>query len=181
MDYKKFIETIQSGSTRELSHLYDEIFKVLCGYLRTHMRANNLDAEECAQHALTKTFERIQKNAIREPENLYSYLLQSAKNRYLRILKENKRNNYQDNMEYYVSSEEPLDFLSSDQEQRALDVCLEKLPDESRAFMEYWLEHPDAQAADVAAAFGISVNNVWIRKHRIIKKLSECIQKKIQE
>lgn len=180
MDYAKLVTAIQQGTTQELDALYTEAFEVLCGYLQVNMRASLPDAQDCAQHALVKTLERIQSNAIREPESIYSYLLQSAKNRYLRVRYEHNRSNYQDDMEPYAPIEEQVDNLSTREEQKALEECLTQLSGDARAFINYWLEHPDAQAKDVAGCFGISVNNVWIKKHRIIKKLADCIQKKME-
>ena len=175
MDFGKLITAIKKGDSQELDYLYTETFEILCRYLRTTMRANIPDAEDCAQHALMMTVERIQKDAIRDPGSIYSYLLQSAKNRYLRVQYELKRSNYQDDMEAYVPLDEQIDLLTTREEQEALNDCLGKLPDDSRFFINYWLEYPDAQARDVADSFGISINNVWIKKHRIIKKLSDCI------
>jgi len=180
MDYTKFVNAIKEGPSSELSSLYSETFDTLCSYLRTTMRASIPDAEDCAQHALVKTVERIQDNAIREPDSIYSYLIQSAKNRYLRIRYEQNRSNYQENIEEYIPIEEQVDLLTSNEEQEALERCLDQLPSASRKFINYWMEYPDARADDVASDFDISINNVWIRKHRIIKKLSECIQLKLE-
>jgi len=181
MDYSKLITAIRDGKSKELGLLYSETFEVLCRYLQTTMRANVPDAEDCAQHALLMTVERIRKDAIREPESLYSYLLQSAKNKYLRVQYENNRSNYQSDMDMYVPVEEQLSSLSSEEEQEALDKCLEKLPEPSQTFIAFWLKYPDAQAKDVAEEFRISTNNAWIKKHRIIKRLSECIQEKLKK
>ncbi|MEX0681257.1 MAG: sigma-70 family RNA polymerase sigma factor [Balneolales bacterium] len=181
MDYLKLITAIKNGKQKELDTLYTEAFDILCGYLRSTMRANLPDAEDCAQHAIMMTIKRIQNNAIKEPESIYSYLIQSAKNRYLRVRFENNRSNYQDNMEPYIPVEEQTDYLVTEEEQLALENCLEKLPSDSKSFIDFWLTYPNSQARDVAEKFGISVNNVWIKKHRIIKKLTDCIEKKIGE
>lgn len=181
MDYTKLVTALKDGTSKELDSLYEETFDILCSYLRTNMRANEPDAKDCAQHALVKTLERIQKNAIREPESIYSYLLQSARNRYLRVRYEHNRSNYQEDMEAYVPVEEQIDILSTREEQDALENCLDQLNGKSRNLIEYLLEHPDSQARDVAVRFGISVNNVWTKKHRIIKILSDCIQSKLQK
>ncbi len=181
MDFGKLITAIKNRESQELDHLYTETFEILCSYLRTTMRASLPDAEDCAQHALMMTVERIQKNAIRDPGRIYSYLLQSAKNRYLRVQYENKRSNYQDDMEAFIPIDEQLDLLTTGEEQEALEDCLRKLPDNSRVFINYWLEYPDAQASDVADTFGISINNVWTKKHRIIKSLSDCIEENLKK
>lgn len=179
MDYTKLVTAIKNGSEEDVSLLYTDAFQILCSYLRSTMRAGHQDAEDCAQHAIISAVERIQSNAIREPESIYSYMLQSARNRYLRIQYENKRSNYQDNMEPFVPIEEQIDKLVSREEQQALKDCLNKLTEGSRKLIGYWLNYPDIHASDIADELGISVNNVWIRKHRIVKTLSECVRKKL--
>lgn len=179
MDYKKFVSAIKNGSEKEIDQLYVKIFEILTAYLRTVMRANKPDAEDCAQHAFLNTVEQIQNNAIREPGCVYLYMLRSAKNRYLRLSYENKRSNYQDDMESFARVEEDVDLLVTKEEEKALEDCMKKLSRESLEYIQYWLDHPNTPADEVARYFGISINNVWIRKHRIVKKLSECIKKKM--
>lgn len=181
MDNAKLVNAIKNGFSRSFEDVYFETFEILCSYLRSTMRADVPDAEECAQHALVKTMERVQQDAIRDPDRIYSYMLQSAKNRYLRLRYEQNRSNFQDDMEAYAPIDEQIDALVSRDEENALEECLDHLPEESRTFIDYWLEFPDSRASDVAEQFRISVNNVWTRKHRILKKLSDCIGKKLNQ
>lgn len=99
----------------------------------------------------------------------------------MRIRHDRERNNLQDNIERYVPVEEQVDLLVTEERKKALQACMAGLDDSSREFILYWLEHPEARSGAVARHFNISVNNVWIRRHRIVKKLSECIQKKINQ
>lgn len=181
MDYERFLSAINSGFTKDFDELYAEAFTILCSYLRTTMRACYSDAEDCAQQAIVNTVERIQSNAIREPENIYSYMLQSAKNRYLRLQFEQKRSNYQDNMEAYSPIEEQIDALVGEEEEAALKECLKKLNEASRTYIQYWLENPSTGTEEASRHFGISIHNVWVKKHRIVKKLADCIQKKVSD
>jgi DNA-directed RNA polymerase specialized sigma24 family protein len=181
MDFDKFAEALKSEDSKKLESLYAEAFEILCRFLRTTMGADHQDAQDCAQHALVMTMERLRKGAIREPENIYSYLLQSAKNRYMRISYESERNNFQDNIERYVPVQEQIDHLVSEERKNALQACLAMLDESSREFIFYWLEHPDARSGTVARHFNISVNNVWTKRHRLVKKLGECVRKKINK
>ncbi len=181
MDYGKFVEALKSGDSKELESLYAEAFEILCRFLRTTMRADHQDAQDCAQHALVMTMERLRKGAIREPDNIYSYLLQSAKNRYMRMSYESERNNFQDNIERYVPVQEQMDHLVSEEKKNALQSCLAKLDEPSREFILFWLEHPEARSGAIARQFNISVNNVWTKRHRLVKKLGECVRKKINK
>lgn len=157
------------------------MFKILCQYLQVVMGANHADAEDCAQHAILMVIERIKQNAIREPGSLYFYVIRSAKNRYLRVQFENRRSNFQEDMTHYVPPNEQIDHLVTREEELALGFCLKKLKSDYRSFIDYFFQFPGAHASDVADHFGITVNNVWVRKHRIIKKLSECVEKKTSQ
>ncbi len=179
MDYVKFVAAIKNGNSKEFGPLYKEAFEILCTYLRVNMGASLPDAKDCAQHALINTMDRIRDNAIREPGSIYYYLIQSAKNKYLRLRYEQQRSNFQENIEPYLPVENPVDLLVSDEEQQALDLCIDKLPDKSKSFINYYREHPGVRASEVAYKFGISVNNVWTKKHRIQNKLYECVKKKL--
>lgn len=181
MDYRKFVEALENGNTKEFSELYSEAFAVLCSYLRTTMRADEHNAKDCAQHALVKTMERVRKGAIRDPDSIYSYLLQSAKNRYMRVRFEQRRSNFQEDMEIYAPVEEQIDRLAAQERKKALESCLEKLDEDSREFILFWIENPNARGSVVAQLFNMSVNNVWTKRHRLVKKLSECIKKKMNE
>ena len=181
MDYSKLVETLENGDPKEFSKLYNDAFEVLCSYLRTNMRADEQNAKDCAQHAIIKTMERVRKGAIRDPDSIYSYLLQSAKNRYMRVRFEQRRSNFQEDMEIYAPVEEQIDRLAEQEKNKALESCIEKLDEASREFILFWIENPNARGNVVAQLFNMSVNNVWTKRHRLVKKLSECIQKKINE
>jgi RNA polymerase sigma factor (sigma-70 family) len=179
MDYGKLAEALNNGDSKELEALYGEAFQILCRYLGTTMKADHQDAQECAQHALVMTMERLRKGAIRNTDSLFSYLLQSAKNRYMRMRHDRVKNSLQDNIERYVPVEEQIDLLVTDERKKALQACIADLDEPSREFILYWLENPDARSGAVARHFNISVNNVWTKRHRIVKKLGECVRKKI--
>ncbi|TVQ73781.1 MAG: sigma-70 family RNA polymerase sigma factor [Balneolaceae bacterium] len=181
MDYGKLVEALENGDSKELEALYTEAFQILCRFLRTTMRAHHQDAQECAQHALVMTMERLRKGAIRNPEKIYSYLLQSAKNRYMRLCHERDRNNFQENIERYAPVEEQIDSLVMQEKKNALMGCIAELEESSREFILFWMEHPEARSGTIARHFNISVNNVWTKRHRLVKKLSECVRKKINK
>lgn len=181
MDFVKFYSAFEQGDSGEFDKMYTRAFRMLCTYLRTNMRADNQDAEDCAQHALVMTLDRIQKGAIREPQKIYSYLLQSAKNRYIRVRYEQRRSNFQEDMEPYAPVEEQVDLLVSQERARALESCIEGLGEQAREFILFWMENPDVHSEAVARFFDISVNNVWTKRHRLLKKLGDCVRKKLNE
>ncbi len=181
MDYVKLAEALEKEDSKQLETLYSEAFRMLCRFLCTTMRADHQDAQESAQHALVVTMEQLRKGAIRNSDNIYSYLLQSAKNRYMRICFERNRNNFQENIERYAPVEEQIDHLVMKEKKDALMGCIAEMEESSREFILYWMEHPGARSSEVARHFNLSVNNVWTKRHRLVKKLSECVRKKINK
>lgn len=181
MDYEKFAEALNSGDSKEVEALYSEAFEILCRYLSINFNADHQDAQECAQHALVMTMERLQKGAIRNKKSLFSYLLKSAKNHYVRMKQEQEKNSLHDNIERYIPIQEQADLMVTEERKKALQSCLAALDEPSREFILYWLENPDAKSGEVAQNFNITVNNVWTKRHRIIKKLNKCVRKKINQ
>lgn len=78
-----------------------------------------------------------------------------------------------------VSEANQLWALVNEEEQEILKICLQELREGYREFISYWFSFPNASTEDVAEYFEISVNNAWIRKHRVINKLKKCVESKI--
>ena len=175
MKNDEFVNAVKSGS---IASIYDETFGMLCDFLKSKMRADNADAQDCAQNAIVEAINRINENKIREPKYIYKYLIRTARNMYLRIQSEQKRSACKDNMQPYVPVEEEIDLLVSQEREKAFQSCRKELPEQYRKLLDFFLDYPDAATRDAADHFGISPNNVWTRKCRLRKKLSECIEKK---
>tara|TARA_B100001093_G_C26010272_1_gene669422 strand:+ start:281 stop:478 length:198 start_codon:yes stop_codon:yes gene_type:complete len=62
-----------------------------------------------------------------------------------------------------------------------LTDCIQQLNPSSREYILYWLKNPNHNAQDVANHFGINVNAAWTQKHRILKVLQVCCQKKLDQ
>ena len=182
MDYSRFIYAVKNKSDNELGVLYNELFQILIFYLRSRMNASLHDAEDCAQFALLTVIERIRDDALKDPKNVYSYLKKVCRNRYLRTQYENKRSNYQDNVESYSTQQDPFELLVSKEEDALLESCIEEtLREDQKEYIRFWIKHPDARANFVSKKFNMSLSNVWVRKHRIIKQLSNSIRERLSD
>lgn len=181
MDYSRFITAVKNKTDKEMAVLYSELFQILTLYLRTRMNASLPDAEDCAQFALLTVIERIRNDAVKDPRNVYSYLIRVCRNRYLRTRFEHSRSNYQENIETYTTQKDPFDLLVSKEEEELLQSCIETLKDDQKEYICYWIQNPDASTEQVAKKFNMSLSNVWVRKHRILKKLSSCIRMRLSE
>lgn len=178
MDYSELVAAINNKNTRKINKLIDVIRPRLIAFLRIHMNAGEADAKDIAQDSLIVGIESIRKGVLREPSQVVKYMLSICKNNYLKKLKKQKRTSVTDISRYQEQAPNQLQLLLDKEQMRLLQLCLQQLKKEHKRFMQFWFNHPDAHTERVAAKFEISVNSAWTRKHRLIKKLNECYQKK---
>jgi RNA polymerase sigma factor (sigma-70 family) len=181
MNYAHLIAAIREDDKGKTDELLSSLFPVLVNYLRVTMNAGEKDAEDCAQEALITVVENIRRNGIKNPESIFNYIITVSRHAYLRLRRGDIPGNYVDFSEAYHVAEpaEQLDNLLDDERERFLEECIETLSKENRRMIEMWFQNPGRPSEEVARHFKISVNNVWIRKYRIIKILNKCIGKKM--
>ena len=181
MDYTELYDAILNDDNSKVTELMSQLIPALMGFLRASMRASDADAKDCIQQALLLTIEKIKEDKIRDPSKLKFYLLTACRNIYLRMIKHHNISLDETNPYHAVEPAKQLKNLLDEEKQRLLSFCLEHLNTDYYEFINYWLENPDTDAPTVAKFFNISVNNAWIRKHRIIKMLNECIENEINK
>lgn len=178
MDYSKLVTAIREKDSSKADELIKAFMPRLMSFLRIHMNADRADAKDCAQETLLVIIESIREDRLRDPEQVTSYILSTCRNTYLKMKNKSKEELHAelpDNPHYAAPQMEEL--LNKEQEQ-ILKWCMKQLKEKHRKFMQYWFDHPGEHANRVAEYFDISVNSVWTRKHRLIKKLNECYRKK---
>lgn len=178
MDYSKLVEAVQKDDEAGISKLVPELFNVLVAYLRAEMGANQDDAKDCAQQALITGIENIRSQRIHNSRSIHRYLLTICRNNYLRMQERFQKHTSDFNVEYLLHPESDLQALLDQERMDLLYECLLMLTPKNREFIEFWFRYPGAETGEAAERFGISVNNAWIRKHRIIKTLNRCIEEK---
>lgn len=179
MDYSKFVDAVKTNDKAALDTLVRKISAVLKSFLIVRLGVGPEDAEDCTQNTLLLAVEKIREDKLNNPDSIIFYLFTTAKNDYLKLLasrKDGRHESLQGDL-----SEEPaqLNKLLSKEKKKFLKQCVESLKEDYKNYIQYWLENPDKEAIDVANKFGISVNNAWTKKHRIIQVLKDCIEKKI--
>ncbi|MDX1636981.1 MAG: sigma-70 family RNA polymerase sigma factor [Balneolaceae bacterium] len=181
MDYSKLVQALQEGDDLTVNRILKDMIPRLRRYLEIHMGASRSDAEDSVQHSLELVLDALREGRLEDESHVYSYLLTTCKNNYLRITQEKREYNYDRVPSTHFN--EPLQEkqLLDRERKRILEICLEELEEMYRKFIKYWLENPDYHAEMVAEHFDISVSNAWIRKHRVIKMLNYCFEKKINE
>ncbi len=181
MEFSELVQAIEQNDRPATNRILKKITPRLIRFLRIHMDAKRQDAEDCAQLALLKAFEAINDGSIRNTDRILSFLLTSCKNNYLNLIKKDK--NYSLDDVSFDQSRKPRQLLSmlDEERRRILELCLQQLSESYKVFIDFWFTYPDTDAKAAATRFDMSVNNIWTRKHRILKKLNNCYQNKIEK
>lgn len=177
MDYSELVTALQENDSSKVNELIEAFTPRLMAFLRVHMNADHADAQDCVQETLLITVETIQEDKLRDPKQITAFMLSTCRNTYLKMQAKNREYAYENLPERHYAATQ-LEYLLEEERGRLLQWCLEQLNKKYQDFIQYWFDHPDEQAVTVAEHFDITVNNAWTRKHRIIKKLNECYQKK---
>lgn len=178
MEYSELVEALQTGDKARVNKILEDLIPRLIRFLQIHMGADKNDAEDCVQFSLEVTLDVIREGNLNDSGKIMNYLMTTCKNTYLKS-QEKKREILYDELPYdQFHGPTQLETLVDEERKRILKHCIEKLKKNYRVFIRYWFRHPNASADKVASHFDISVNNVWTRKHRVIKRLHECYKKK---
>ncbi|SMO74227.1 RNA polymerase sigma factor [Gracilimonas mengyeensis] len=179
VDYSELVEALQKGDDEKASELLSEVIPRLEDYLRVSLKADRNAAKECVQQAFLDVFEQIRKNNIKNSQYIYSYLIKSCKHEFYRYKKRQHRFDYDDSAFTDIyDPEEQYENLLDKERQRILEECLDELRDESREFIEYFIDKPYASTQEAVEKFDISNANVRTRKHRILSRLHHCYKRK---
>lgn len=179
MNFSELVEAIEQNDEPRINQLIKKLNPRLIRFLMIHMNASRQDAEDCAQDALLKALEVINDGKLRNAKSILSFLLTTCRNNYLNLRKKQSNNSAFDDFENDASRQPgQLKAVLSKERRKLLQHCIDQLSESYRTFFEFWYRHPDSEAKVAAARFDISLSNVWTRKHRVLKKLRECYQKK---
>lgn len=179
MDYSKFVSAVQNDDRKELNAQSTVLTKVLIKFLCVRMNATYEDAEDCAQNTLMLVIQKIKEQKINNPDSIIYYLFTTAKNDYLKVVDKKRIYTYDEVPQSHSQKADQLNNLLDEERNTILQYCLSKLKSDHYDYISYWFKKPDSSAQKVADFFKISVNNAWTKKHRIIKLLNECVQRKI--
>lgn len=179
MDYSKFVFAVQENDQAAINEYVPVINSVLIKFLKVRQGAAHHDAEDVAQNTIINVTEKIRSDELKNPDSVIYYLFTTAKNEYFKYLRRIKEGNYEEVPESYSSEGDQLINILNQERQRILELCLQLLKPNLKEYITYWFNHPRDEAVVVAEHFGISVNNAWTKKHRILKTLKDCVEKKL--
>ncbi len=175
MDYSALVTAIMNGDEATANRLCEEATPILRKYLIARMGASKEDAEDCVQIMFEYVIEKIKRNEFSNPKGLLSYMLTACRHNYLKIANLTPNDSLSELNDPVVESDQLRKLLNEDK-LKTLKYCIEQLNREYRDLAGYLLKRPNAETEDIARDFNITINNAWIRKHRLIKRLRECIQ-----
>lgn len=181
MEFSELVDAVKKGEKQRVNEIIEHLTKVLVGYLRHQYHADRDQALDTVQNSLIDVLDAIKQDQIEDKENIFSYTMQSCIHNLIKLRKYEKRTRPYD---YYNQSVEEPNQLRSLVDRERLEVlyeCKDQLKPEYRKYVEYWFERPGVDARSVANHFNISVENAWVRRHRIIKELKKCWKKKNQK
>lgn len=181
MDYPKFVEAVVNDDRNSLNEYYVVLTKILVKFLLVRLDATIEDAKDSAQNAIMFAVEKIKSSELKHPELIINYLFTTAKHDYLKHQNKQKEINYEEVPEHHSEEGDQLENLLEQERLSVLSLCFNTLKPKQFNYISYWFDNPKSEATMVAEHFGISVNNAWTKKHRIIQVLKECFEKNINK
>jgi DNA-directed RNA polymerase specialized sigma24 family protein len=177
MDYSALVKAVQNGDEVTANRLCAEALPILKRYLIATLNASPEDAEDAVQRMFEYVIPKIRRSEIHNPGGLLSYMLTGAKHAFLKEIRDFDPGNLDELDEEPVVEASQIWNLINEERLSILEMCRELLKGNYRLMVDFIFEHPAATTDDIAEHFNISENNAWIRKHRVIKQLSDCAEK----
>lgn len=180
MDYSELVEAINDEDMKTANRLCGDILPILKKYLIATVGAKPEDAEDAVQRMFEYVIPKIQNNEIKSPSGLLAYMLTATRHSYFKIIKEYGSHKFELIDESLVAEPEQTWGLLDNDQETILKQCIKELKGNYKKLIRFLFDYPNADSEDIAEFFEISVSNAWIRKHRMIQKLNECVRKKFK-
>lgn len=176
MDYSELVYAVKRDDMQTANRMCAEAIPILKKYLISKVNASTEDAEDAVQKMFEYVIPKIQNDEITSPSGLLSYMLAGARHSYYKIVRDFDLDKYGEIEEDLVSEADQVWNLISEERETILSRCIEKLKGHYLEMITFLFDHPEADSNDIAEYFDISLNNAWIRKHRVIQQLQDCVQ-----
>ncbi|NBB77125.1 MAG: hypothetical protein GVY02_07075 [Bacteroidetes bacterium] len=177
MDYSELVYAIQRGDERKANRMCAKAMPILKKYLIANLDASPEDAEDAVSKMFEYVIRKIQNDEIESPTGLLSYMLSGARHSYLKIVRDYKFNEQSELDENWAQEPDQIWNLVNDERKSILARCIEQLKGHYRDLIQFLISYPDAGGSEVSEQFGISESNAWIRKHRLLEQMRECVKR----
>lgn len=175
----EFLKLIQSGDQSSINRISEELIQKMTLYIRSVLGAEFEAAKDCAQEAFGKVYSKIIERDHEAMEDVYGYMIRSARNEYLMKVRKEKYEVPIDEAKYREKPVEPemdaIEVLSSEDHQKMLSNCIDKLKKKQRKFFKAVLKNINKDDKVTSDTLGISYGSFRTRKSRVIDALRECI------
>lgn len=174
-----FLKLIHSGDQSKINQLSDELIKRMTLYIRTVLGADEETARDCAQEAFGKVYSKILSGDHEVMEDVFGYMIRSSRNEYLMKLRKEKfevpidEAKYRDKVD--ENSVDAIEVLSSQENQKRLEICVQKLKKKQQSFFNQVLNYVNEDDKITSKMMGISYGSFRTRKSRVIDALRECV------
>lgn len=176
MDYSELVYAVKKNDMQTANKLCAQAIPILKKYLISKVNATPEDAEDAVQKMFEYVIPKIQKDEIKSPSGLLSYMLSGARHSYYKIVRDFDLDKYNEIEEQLVSEADQVWNLIDRDRKKILLKCIEQLKGHYQKLITFLFDYPDADSNEIAEYFDISVNNAWTRKHRVIQQLNECVK-----
>lgn len=144
------------------------------------MKADDETAKDCAQQAFEKVYTKIVEGSITDVNDVFGYLIRSARNEYLMLLRKDKvevPNDYS----YFSgvigsTGDDIVGSIYSEEKEKLLEYCINKLKKGKRTFFLQVLKFINEKDKEVAKKLNMSHGNFRTKKSRVIEKLRDCVK-----
>lgn len=176
----EFYDLIKSGNNSEINRVSKTMVRTMALFLRSTLQVEEGLAMDCAQEVYQKVYERILDNSLTDVKNIYGYLINSAKNEYLKSQRREKFEVTSDHSKFIpikdTSSENIVEILYNKEREKKLEECIRKMKIKKRTFFKHVLENINEKDKDTAKLLGMSHTSFRVKKSRLINSLRDCVK-----
>jgi RNA polymerase sigma-70 factor (ECF subfamily) len=166
------VQGIQHGVESAGTNLFEK-YSPRVYYLALRELRSHADAEDVRAETFLRVLKAIQKQEIRSPDALSSYILGTARNIILETFRSPHRSTVPDIPD--LPSAEPSPFLDEDVKQ-AIEATIRRLKPREREFLRLHY-YEDLPKEEIARRIGVNEERVRLVKSRSLKSFREMYQR----
>lgn len=181
----EFLDLIRSADQSEVNRVSKKIIERMTFYLISVKGADPDTAKDCAHQAFENVYSKVINESLGEVKDIFGYLINSAKNEYLMVLRNDKvevPNEYS----YFSrvvgkTDDDVVDSIYSAEREKLLKYCIEQLKKKKRKFFISVLKLINEHDRDAAEKLKMSYGSFRTKKSRVVDALRECVKRAEKE
>lgn len=148
-------------------------------YIRSVLNAEIDAARDCAQEAFGKVYSKILEGDHDAMEDVFGYMIRSARNEYLMKVRKEKfevpidEAKFKNKMD--ENPEDAIEILATDDHKKILESCVKQLKKKQQSFFNTVLKHINDDDKITSDILGITYGSFRTRKSRVIDALRDCV------